>query len=255
MPCLSQSPERYLHSPRLQPSPDGTATLFAIAWQGSGECVVRWPVAADGTLGDEQLGPARPAIVSLTRGEQVRESDDTLAELEETRDGCRVWVEHADGIASVWLSRMEGGPVSARAPEGGPVSARAPEGGPVSARAPEGALRLLVFRARGSVLSPSLALARDGVWFAFHHDVREDTSSSDVSQVDRAALRGWRGQRARARARHARARRARGRAWSSRSSSLRCWSVTTERWRCSAAARTTSGGRICAPRASRRAAR
>lgn len=158
MPRLSQTPDRYLHSPRLVASADGSATLSAIAWacsgvstEGAEECVVSWPIAADGTLGAEQAGPGKPFIVSLTRGSEIGENDTVQAELEEQRAGARVWVEHADGIASVKLAR-------------------------------QGQAEVLVFRARGSALSPALALAADGTWVAFHHDVREDTGEADVSK-------------------------------------------------------------------------
>lgn len=151
MPRLAQSPERYLHSPRLKAGPDGTATLLAIAWQAQGESVISFRVAADGSLEAEQTGQPRPAIVALTRGDQIAETSETDVELAETRAGERVSAEHVDGVASVRLSRPGREPV-------------------------------LVYRARGSVLSPTVAVVPDGSWLAFHHDVREDTLGSDVSK-------------------------------------------------------------------------
>jgi hypothetical protein len=152
MSCLAHTKQRYLHSPRLVPQPDGGATLYAIGWEGAEERVLCWRVAPDGTLGEAEAGETRPYIVALTRGAEAREIDHVRAELEEERDGCRVWVEHSDGVASVRLSRSDG------------------------------SAEVLVFRARGSALSPTLARAAQGVWVAFHHDVREDSGQSDVSK-------------------------------------------------------------------------
>jgi hypothetical protein len=192
MTRLAQTPERYLHSPRLTAGANGGALLSAIAWSCARgeESVISWPIAADGTLGAEREGPANAAIVALSRGERAEVQDDVRAELEESRDGYRVWVEHHDGVASVYLARTT-----------------------------EAAEPTLVFRARGSVISPCLAVVRnaqdgsqpalpagrggrvpsppsaarmDGVWTAFHHDVREDTHQADVAKwialrfVDRA---------------------------------------------------------------------
>lgn len=151
MPRIPQAPERYLHSPRLLSHPEGSATLLAIAWQGSEERLVRWPVGADGSLGEEQLGEPCAHIVALSRGAEARTLDGVEAELEEQRAGQRVWVEHVDGVVSVKLAPVRGAEV-------------------------------LVFRARGSALSPSLAVAPHGVWVAFHHDVREDSGEADVAK-------------------------------------------------------------------------
>jgi hypothetical protein len=164
MPRIAQTEERYLHSPRLTAGPAGGALLSAIAWdrsaptgaraeQGGVERILTWPVAADGTLGAEQASPPSPAIVSLTRGDNAEVHSDVRAELEEVRAGYRVWVEHEDGIARVFL-----------------------------ARASPGAPQTMVFRARGAAISPCLAVADHGVWIAFHHDVREDSHEADVAK-------------------------------------------------------------------------
>ncbi|HEX6241756.1 MAG TPA: CehA/McbA family metallohydrolase [Polyangiales bacterium] len=152
MPRLAQAQERYLHSPRLVSDVEGGATLYAIAWQGAEERTLRWSVAPDGALGEAQEGPARPYIVALGRGSVVSEIDHVRAELEEQRDGYRVWVEHREGLVSVKLARANGDD------------------------------EVLVFRARGSALSPTLASAAGGVWIAFHHDVREDTGQADIAK-------------------------------------------------------------------------
>jgi hypothetical protein len=151
MPLLAQRPDRYLHSPRLVPRGPAGATLAAIAWQQGEERVLYVDVAEDGSLGPERLGPPQPAIVALTRGDVATPTDDPGAELTETREGARVWVEHADGVASVFLARA-------------------------------GEPKVLVFRAAGSVAAPCLAQAPTGTWVAFHHDVREDTGAADVAK-------------------------------------------------------------------------
>jgi hypothetical protein len=152
MPRLPQAPERYLHSPRLVSHEGGGATLLAIAWQGQEERIVRWAVAPDGALGPEQADAPSGPIVALSRGAQARTLEGVEAELEEQRAGHRVWVEHVDGVVSVKLAR------------------------------PGDAREVLVFRARGSALSPCLAVAPHGVWVAFHHDVREDSGQADVAK-------------------------------------------------------------------------
>jgi hypothetical protein len=162
MPRIAQTEERYLHSPRLTAGPDGGALLHAIAWysspaapSGAHECIVTWQVAPDGTLGPEQVSAPAAAIVSLTRGARAEVRADVRTELEESNAGYRVWVEHASGIASVWLAGSGGD------------------------EAPS-----LVFRARGAAISPCLARSdsEHGVWVAFHTDVREDTHRADIAK-------------------------------------------------------------------------
>ncbi len=163
MPLLPQRTERYLHAPRLVFSPFGSAELPAltgreaelvcIAWlPGShGEHVLRIPIDAAGQLGLETLTEPSSAIVALTRGDRAEVSDDPAAELREERGGESVWVEHAQGIGSVWLARPE-------------------------------QPNVLVFRARGSLAAPALANTESGTWIAVHHDVREDTGEPDVAK-------------------------------------------------------------------------
>ncbi len=128
-----------------------------IAWvTGAGkstgtEHVLAIDVAADGSLGSEELGPALSQIVALTRGSVVQPTDDAYAELRERRGEEGVVIEHAAGMSSVWLERAR-------------------------------QARLLVWRARGAAAAPTLFPTHDGTWIAFHHDVREDTCTSDVSK-------------------------------------------------------------------------
>jgi len=155
MARIAQRPDRYLHSPRLVALDGGGARLSLIAWvtqAGTGaEHVLEIEVSADGSLGEELLGPPSPQIVALTRGSSVYPTDDAHAELREARAGERVEIEHATGLSSVWLERPQ-------------------------------EARLLVWRARGAAAAPTLWPTQDGTWIAFHHDVREDTSASDVSK-------------------------------------------------------------------------
>ncbi|MFT3923562.1 MAG: CehA/McbA family metallohydrolase [Myxococcales bacterium] len=156
MALLAQRPDRYLHAPRLiRGDREGGAhvELVCIAWRPTEnrECLLRLALEAPDRLGPELQGESREAIVALTRGDRAAISDDPLAEQREERAGSRVWVEHAEGVASVWLS-------------------------------PRGGADVLVFRARGSVAAPCLALAERGIWVAFHHDVREDTAHADVAK-------------------------------------------------------------------------
>lgn len=153
MARLAQRPDRYLHSPRLVATEQGGALLSLIAWstQLGHEQVLTVDVSGAGELGAEQLGPAQPHIVALTRGSTVEPSDDPRAELRERRGTHEVWVEHQAGISSVWLRR-------------------------------DGQEPCLVFRSFGAVAAPTLALAEHGTWVAFHHDVREDSGLTDVAK-------------------------------------------------------------------------
>jgi len=95
MARIEQRPDRYLHSPRLSARPDGGATLHLIAWHGAasmrqGESVARFSIAPDGSIGEPELSAAQPAIVALTRGDDIHASTDANAELEESRAGERV---------------------------------------------------------------------------------------------------------------------------------------------------------------------
>ncbi len=150
MARIEQRPDRYLHSPRLTPRADGSATLHAIAWTPEGECLLRFPIASDGALGEPSADSRQPAIVALTRGDDVHASPNDRSELEETRAGERAWVEFAHGVSSVYLQRAHD--------------------------------MVLVFRARGSVAAPCLWVTPRGTWVAFHHDVREDDFTSDVAK-------------------------------------------------------------------------
>jgi hypothetical protein len=150
MARIEQRTDRYLHSPRLTQESDGGGTLHVIAWTAEGESVLRFPIARDGTLGEPSADAVQPAIVALTRGDDVHASQNDRAELEETRAGERVWVEFSHGISSVYLQRAHD--------------------------------LVLVFRARGSAAAPCLWVTPRGTWVAFHHDVREDDATSDVAK-------------------------------------------------------------------------
>lgn len=154
MARIDQQSDRYLHSPRLTSRPDGTAILHTIAWiggpAGTHEQVVRFAIGSDGSVGAAQADEPSLAIVALTRGDVVEPTADARAEQQEERAGQRVWVELAEGVASVWLSRA--------------------------------GERVLVFRAHGSAAAPTLAVTPDGSWVAFHHDVREDDGRSDIAK-------------------------------------------------------------------------
>ncbi len=156
MARLAQRPDRYLHSPRLLTAAHGGAHLYLIAWEPQAdpsglEHLLEVDIAADGTLGAERTCASYAQIVALTRGDCVEVSEDPHAELRELRAGEQIRIEHADGISSVWLSRI-------------------------------GKPECLVWRARGAAAAPALLPTAKGTWVAFHHDVREDTQTSDVSK-------------------------------------------------------------------------
>ena len=146
--ALPQTPDRYLRSPRFRRDSDGL-WLVVIAWETSdegGERVVRWPVAADGSLGDAEQGPSVEGIETLDSSGAPAAAE---AEQWASAEGRTVRVTNAEGIAEVWL---------------------------------EGAERTLVWRARGMAAAPAVALAPGGTWVAWHHDVREDDGRRDVAK-------------------------------------------------------------------------
>ncbi len=144
MPLLEHRPDRYLRAPRVVRGPDALE-VWAIASGPDDEAVV-----AFGLDGSERVVERREAIVALSREASPQASDDQADWGRVAVDGWRAWIEHEGGWSAVWVAR--------------------------------GDLETLVWRAWGTAAAPDLAIAADGVWVAFHHNVREDTGEADLTK-------------------------------------------------------------------------
>lgn len=176
---LPHRPERYLRTPHLlaegqlpaeEPSQaqagtlaEGTlATLSVIAWEGDHECVLRFPVGVEGRVDGPGLGSpavgaperlfAQPAIAGLTRGDALPRPTDAPGVVDHFA-GARsaVWVERRGGWSRVLCSAR-------------------------------GATPTLVWEAWATAAAPTLAETDDGVWVAFHHNLREDDGRPDLAK-------------------------------------------------------------------------
>ncbi len=151
MLLIEQARERYLRSPRLEPSADGGALLHVLAWSGSEEFILRFELDEHGAVRGEPVATDHgPAIMGWAPG-PPRPTSDPAAELEAAHLGWRVEVRHE-------------GPRST-------VVAIPPAGG-----------EAVVWSALGIAAAPAIAVAPGGAWVAFHHDVREDTGLPDLAK-------------------------------------------------------------------------
>jgi hypothetical protein len=137
---------RYLRTPHLARAD----RLYAIAWEGERERLVRFELSgADVT--SEEVVSEHPAIVALTRNDGEPKVTDDPIENDRARAGAyTVKIDRARGWSSVALEH--------------------------------GKHELRVWHAHGTAAAPAIALARGGVWIAFHHNVREDTGEPDLAK-------------------------------------------------------------------------
>ena len=150
MGLIEQSRDRYLRSPRLAPEGD-RAALWAIAWEPSGERIVRFAVDARGEAREAELGEVHEAIGGLSPGVPPEATDDPRDE-ERAVDGELCVEARRDGYRTTVVLRRAGG------------------------RETE------VWSALGTAAAPAVVATGDGAWVAFHHNVREDTGEPDVAK-------------------------------------------------------------------------
>lgn len=149
MPVIEQRKDRYLRAPRLELE-DGEPILSLIAWEPGGERVLRLRLDAEsGEVREESAGDLEPAIPML-HPRTGQPTEDSTHELEAWAGDARAYVVHHGGRSEVWLEHR--------------------------------GRRTCVFRATGIATAPTVGLASQGAWVAFHHDVREDTGVSDVAK-------------------------------------------------------------------------
>jgi hypothetical protein len=153
---LAQRRDRYLRNPRLVPGDESAALLVAIAWEGDTESLRAWSLSEDAQPRDEREVARAPRIVALTPGDAPRPSDDPRDEERAVSGAYAAHITRMNGVSRVLVVR-------------------------------EGAEPVCVWEARGTASAPALAVAvhplhGEGVWIAFHHDVREDTGAVDVAK-------------------------------------------------------------------------
>ncbi|RLB46846.1 MAG: hypothetical protein DRJ42_26760 [Deltaproteobacteria bacterium] len=150
---IDQEPARYLRSPRLVPRGAG-AMLHLLSWEEEGDRVLVFGIDADGQVGEvgeADSGPFRDAISGITGGPEPRATDDPAIEDRDEADGHLVRIERAGYRSRVILTVP-------------------------------GRDEVEVFDAWGTAAAPCLAVTDDGVWVAFHHNVREDTGAPDLAK-------------------------------------------------------------------------
>jgi hypothetical protein len=147
---LAQSRERYLRSPRLVAEGEG-ARLYAIAWERDGEAIVSCAVSPEAEVGELAVDARAERIAALDHGTPPRATSDPDDEDRASAGAYRAEVRR-DGYRSRVVVTLPSGD------------------------------EVVVFDAWGTASAPALALARDGVWIAFHHNVREDTSEPDLAK-------------------------------------------------------------------------
>lgn len=151
MPLIAQSRERYLRTPRMTAHWQGGATLHAIAWVPEGERIVAYAIDRCGCPeGPTAEGPLYEQIVAVDQQTPMRPTYDVFEELR-ARDGdACVEIQQDAGVSEV---RLRSGEHSR-----------------------------LVARLRGAAAAPAVVQTPDGVWVAYHTDVREDSGERDVAK-------------------------------------------------------------------------
>lgn len=151
MPRITQTDDRYLRSPRLEPVAGGGALLHVLAWTGAEECILRFTLDAEGApLGEPVATDHAPALMTWAPG-RVHPIDDPGAELADAHRGWTVEVRHEGARSTVVVVPPTGS-------------------------------EHVVWTALGIAASPCIHAAPGGAWVAFHHDVREDTGVPDVAK-------------------------------------------------------------------------
>lgn len=149
MTLLAQRPDRYLRAPRFF-SEEGRAALYAIAWEGAHERIVRFEIDARGeVVGETAITGPLPHVRGWAADAPVP-SETAEWELVAVHGGSRVTVEHLEGRSRIVLER--------------------------------GGRRELVLDTPAMVASPAAVEAQGGTWIAFHHDLREDSCERDVAK-------------------------------------------------------------------------
>src|SRR5690606_9451891 len=104
MTLLAQRPDRYLRAPRFF-SEEGRAALYAIAWEGAHERIVRFEIDARGeVVGETAITGPLPHVRGWAADAPVP-SETAEWELVAVHGGSRVTVEHHEGRSRIVLER------------------------------------------------------------------------------------------------------------------------------------------------------
>ena len=149
---IEQSKARYLRTPRLRRTDSG-AELCVIAWQGQQEHLLFFDVDLSGQVtGETRETEGRESIVCLEHGLWPPAiSEDINSEDRCSQQDWSVRISRSAYQSSVWLKKGQG-------------------------------KEILVWQAEATACAPCLAPWQDGVWVAFHHNLREDTGEADISK-------------------------------------------------------------------------
>ncbi len=149
---LAQQKERYLRSPCLRATDQG-AVLTAIAWDRDGEAILEWPLDVHGEIiGQEQ---------TLWRGDAVFAIDLSDGSAKPAFD---IGVERRVTCGR-WSVDLEVGK------------------GPAHLKAIHPNQReTTVWKAQALAAAPCAAAWQEGLWVAFHHNLRADTNEQDLAK-------------------------------------------------------------------------
>lgn len=144
---VAHTATRYLRTPHLA----SASELYAIAWEDDRERLLSFELDGDGQPRRERVVAEHAAIVALTRNDGEPKISDDPAEVDRARAGAwTVRIDRARGWSTVTLAH--------------------------------GHHEQRVWHAHGTAAAPCIALAKGGVWIAFHHNVREDTGEPDLAK-------------------------------------------------------------------------
>ncbi|MGE0785339.1 MAG: DUF3604 domain-containing protein [Sandaracinaceae bacterium] len=139
----------YLRMPTLAVV-EGSLVLHALATRADDEALLAFDVGEE--IGEPRELQRESAIRGLTRGVGIPTPTSAVDATErfELGDGASVRVERDGGTSAVWLR--------------------------------DGARETLVWTATATAAAPTALRTGDGVWVAFHHNLREDTGEADLTK-------------------------------------------------------------------------
>ncbi|MCB9708711.1 MAG: CehA/McbA family metallohydrolase [Myxococcales bacterium] len=149
---LAQQRDRYLRSPKLRAAEEG-ALLSAIAWDQDGEAILEWRLDAHGT----PISPPRSTwrgdrVIALEPGSWPPEpSGDIGAERRSVHEGWSVHLDVGHGPACVRVLHPN-------------------------------QRETIVWKGHAIASAPALYTSQEGLWVAFHHNLRPDTDEPDLTK-------------------------------------------------------------------------
>lgn len=156
MTLLAQSPSRYLRTPLLRSNADGGASLWTVEWHADGESLMERTLDGHGdVVGDSREIALRAegiCILDCSEYPPRIAKDPALEDIAvDPSTGAQVHIERVRGSSQVWLTIPSAEP-------------------------------RLVWEGWGTAAAPAVAKAAAGTWVAFHHNVREDNNTPDITK-------------------------------------------------------------------------